>query len=60
MDRGTWTLQCQSCGQRFEIEVKPGERVIEYAQKEPCPHCHKKPEPLWHHIVAFRNIRTDE
>ena len=59
MDTGTWTLKCQNCGKTFELEVKPTERVIQYAKEEACPHCHLKPMGpealgLWHHIFDFR------
>jgi rRNA maturation endonuclease Nob1 len=62
--QGTWTLKCQNCGKTFELEVKPNERVIIYAQTEPCPHCGLRPieskvQPSWHHVIGFRNIRTD-
>jgi hypothetical protein len=64
MDRGTWTLKCQNCRESFELEVKPEERVILRAQTYPCPHCGVRPaeshvQPSWHHIIGFRNIRTD-
>src|SRR5215468_6170117 len=43
MDTGTWTLRCYRCNKTFEVELKPTERVIQYAQKTPCPHCNMKP-----------------
>src|SRR5215467_14551559 len=60
MDRGTWTLRCHCCNRTFEVELKPTERIIQYAQRTPCPHCNTKPAEakgsptLWHHIIAFR------
>jgi hypothetical protein len=67
MDRGFWKLRCQHCGKDFEVEIKPGERVIQYAQEAACPHCFNVPgaklesqvSRLWHHIVGFRNLRDD-
>jgi hypothetical protein len=66
MERGTWTLKCQRCEQLFEVEVKPGERVVEYAKEATCPHCYRAPDstrvPIesetiyrWHQIIACRN-----
>ena len=60
MDRGTWTLRCQGCRKLFDLELKSGERIIQYAREAACPHCHNKPEELWHHIVGFRNVSTGE
>jgi hypothetical protein len=37
MDTGIWTVRCQSCRQTFDVELKPTERIIQYAQKETCP-----------------------
>ncbi len=60
MDTGTWTLRCHRCNKTFEVELKPTERIIKYAQQIPCPHCNMKPAEakgsptLWHHIIAFR------
>ena len=67
MDRGTWTFRCQMCDKDFEIEVKPGQRVIQYAQDAACPHCLNAPGAkmesnaysLWHHIISFRPLRSD-
>jgi transcription elongation factor Elf1 len=60
-DRGIWTLQCQSCGERFTLEVLPGEHLVEYVKSYVCPHCKKNPDQLskvkdsgsWHHVVDF-------
>src|SRR5215471_13855230 len=43
MDTGTWTLRCYRCNKTFEVELKPTQRVIQYAQQTPCPHCNMKP-----------------
>jgi hypothetical protein len=61
MDRGYWKLICQRCGEVFEIEVKPGERVIIFAKEAACPSCHTKPDvdSAWHHVVGFRNLRNE-
>jgi DNA-directed RNA polymerase subunit RPC12/RpoP len=67
MDRGVWTLRCQMCGKDFEIEMKPGERIIQYAQEAACPHCFNAPgskmesdvSNLWHHITGHRLVRDD-
>lgn len=44
MDTGTWTLRCQGCREIFDLELKSGERIIQYAREAACPHCHNKPE----------------
>src|SRR5262249_53884875 len=65
MDKWTWTLSCQSCRETFELTLQPGERIIEYARKAPCPHCNTKPAEakgsptLWHHIIAFRAMTPE-
>lgn len=62
MDRGTWILKCQNCAADFELEVKPGARVVEQAKEVVCPHCHKTPAAgagIWHHIIGFRNTRAE-
>jgi len=62
MDTGTWTLRCHRCNKTFEVELKPTERTIQYAQKTPCPHCNTKPAEakrlptLWHQIIGFRAV----
>jgi hypothetical protein len=61
MDRGKWKLRCEKCGEIFEVEVKPGERVIILAKQAPCPSCHMSPdaEAAWHHVIGFRDSKTD-
>jgi hypothetical protein len=62
MDRGTWILKCKNCQTDFELEVKPGERVVERAKDTVCPHCQKDPAAaagVWHHIIGFRNTRDE-
>jgi hypothetical protein len=67
MERGIWTLRCQLCSKEFEIEVRPGEKVIEYAKGAACPHCYTSPgakmesevSSLWHHIIGFKNTKPD-
>ena len=63
MDRGTWILKCQNCGAEFEIEVKPGARIIEYAKEAVYPRCYRTPAPEisahWHDIIRFRDIRSN-
>jgi hypothetical protein len=66
MDRGFWKLRCQMCAQAFELEVKPGERVIHYAQEAACPYCYNTPgaklrsnvPSLWHHIIGYRAVKA--
>ena len=58
MDRGIWTLRCQKCRETFEVELKAGERIIQYAREAACPHCQNKPDGEtvpWHHITTFKN-----
>ena len=63
MDIWMWTLRCQGCGKSFEIELKPGESVIEHAKVSACPYCHAKPDgtafPPWHHVIRYRKINRD-
>lgn len=62
-DHGTWTLRCQNCQKDFEVELKPGERLVDFAKYHPCPHCGKKPDDVsadralgaWHHVIDFRS-----
>ncbi|HTM07804.1 MAG TPA: hypothetical protein VL754_05395 [Verrucomicrobiae bacterium] len=61
-DRGIWTLRCQACQQDFTLELKPGQRLIDYARAYVCPHCRKQPEEVygdqaldeWHHVIGFQ------
>ena len=62
VDRGTWILKCKNCEKDFEIEVNPGERIVERAKDAVCPHCQKTPAGaagVWHHIIGFRNTRDE-
>lgn len=62
MDRGTWKLICQSCEKEFEVEIKPGERVIIFAKETSCPECGVKPDGKktpWHHVIGFHSTRDD-
>jgi hypothetical protein len=58
-----WTLKCQNCGVTFNVELTGGQRIIEFAKEQICPHCLKKPEDVtgkealgtWHHVIGFRS-----
>jgi len=57
-------LRCQNCGASFTVELTAGQRIVDFAQRQPCPVCKKKPEELpekstgvWHHIIGFRSTK---
>jgi hypothetical protein len=62
MDAGLWTLKCQSCSQTFPLDLKSGEKILNFVKEMACPHCHvkpadvrsDKPSPSWHHVVDFQ------
>ncbi|HEY1266151.1 MAG TPA: hypothetical protein VGH16_02765 [Candidatus Binatia bacterium] len=64
-DRGKWTLRCQNCQKDFQVVVKPGERLSDFARYRPCPRCGTKPDDVsdhrslgtWHHVIDFRSIK---
>jgi len=50
------------CSAEFEVQVKPGERVVQYSQEAACPYCLNTPGPdisstavkRWHQIIGLR------
>jgi hypothetical protein len=62
MDTGLWTLKCQNCGRTFTVDLKSGDKLVNFVKEKACPHCHVKPADVagdkalrsWHQVVDFQ------
>ncbi|HEY1270252.1 MAG TPA: hypothetical protein VGH16_23545 [Candidatus Binatia bacterium] len=60
MERKLWTLGCQSCHETFGVELTEEQDIIEFALRQACPHCGKKPDEVStgrHRVVAVGPIK---